>query len=311
MDMPLFSIVSPVYRAEKIVPELVRRIRTAVEGITQAYEIILVEDGSPDNSWSAIAEESRKDNRVKGIRLSRNFGQHYAISAGLDHTTGEWVVVMDCDLQDRPEEIAALYQKAQEGFDVVLARRAERQDSFIKRSSSFLFYRTLSYLTGSSQDPSIANFGIYRKPVIRALQQMREPIRYFPTMVRWVGFRRTTLDVTHADRFSGTTTYNWNRLFALALDIILANSDKPIRMVVKLGFMIAIISFGIGAWVLYQYFLHQITVPGYTSLLVSLWFIGGIILFVLGLIGLYIGKIFEGVKNRPIYVVAEMTNHGD
>lgn len=310
MHTPYFSIVSPVYRAEQIIPELVRRIQAALESITQDYEIVLVEDGSPDNSWSAVAEESRKDTRVKGIRLSRNFGQHYAISAGLDHAAGEWVVVMDCDLQDRPEEIASLYQKAKEGFDVVLARRAERQDSFIKRSSSFLFYRTLSYLTGSRQDPSIANFGIYRKPVIDALQQMREPIRYFPTMVRWVGFRRTTLDVTHAERFSGTTTYNWNRLFRLALDIILANSDKPIRIVVKLGFIIAIISFLIGARVLYQYFLHQITVPGYTSLLVSIWFIGGMMLFVLGLIGLYIGKIFEGVKNRPIYIIAEATNNG-
>lgn len=311
MHTAFFSIISPVYRAEQIVPELVRRIKASIELITADYEILLVEDSSPDNSWSAITAESRKDKRVKGIRLSRNFGQHYAISAGLDHATGEWVVVMDCDLQDRPEEIAALYQKAQAGFDVVLARRAERQDSFIKRSSSFLFYRTLSYLTGSSQDPSIANFGIYRKPVIAALQQMREPIRYFPTMVRWVGFRRTTLDVMHSERFSGSTTYNWSRLFRLALDIILANSDKPIRIVVKLGFIIAIISFLIGARVLYQYFLHQITVPGYTSLLVSLWFIGGIILFVLGLIGLYIGKIFEGVKNRPIYVVAEVTNHAD
>lgn len=227
MHTPYFIIVSPVYRAGQIVPELVRRLKVSLEQITAEFEIILVEDGSPDNSWKAIEAESRKDPRVKGIRLSRNFGQHYAISAGLDFATGEWVVVMDCDLQDRPEEIAALYNKAKQGFDVVLARRAERQDSFIKRSSSFLFYRTLSYLTGSWQDPSIANFGLYRKPVIEALRKMREPIRYFPTMVGWVGFRRTTLDVTHAERFSGTSSYNWNKLLRLSLDIILLSStDK-------------------------------------------------------------------------------------
>lgn len=132
MSKPLFSIVSPVYRAEQIVPELVRRIRAAVETITQDYEIILVEDGSPDNSWQAIAAESKKEARVKGIQLSRNFGQHYAITAGLDHTNGEWVVVMDCDLQDQPEEIASLFQKAKEGYDVVLAQRKERQDNFLK-----------------------------------------------------------------------------------------------------------------------------------------------------------------------------------
>lgn len=305
---PFFSIVSPVYRAEKIVPELVRRIRTVVEAITEEYEIILVEDGSPDASWESIAAEAAKDVRVKGIRLSRNFGQHYAITAGLDHARGEWVVVMDCDLQDRPEEIPALYQKALEGYEIVLAQRKERQDGMMKKTSSRLFYSVLSYLTGARQDPSVANFGMYHSKVLEALRRMREPIRYFPTMVRWTGFRRTAIEVTHAERFSGTTTYNWNRLFRLALDIILANSDKPIRLIVKFGFFVAFISFLIGAVVIYRYLMHQITVPGYTSLLVSIWFIGGMILFVLGLIGLYIGKIFEGVKQRPIYVVAQTTN---
>ncbi|MFN4285601.1 MAG: glycosyltransferase family 2 protein [Lacibacter sp.] len=308
---PLFSIVSPVYRAEAIVPELVRRIRVAVETVTQDYEIILVEDGSPDKSWEAIAAECNKDARVMGISLSRNFGQHYAITAGLDQARGQWVVVMDCDLQDRPEEISALFEKAKEGYDIVMAQRKDRQDGFLKKISSKLFYSTLSYLTGTKQDPSIANFGIYHRKVIAALRQMREPIRYFPTMVRWTGFRRTTMEVTHAERFSGSTSYNWNRLFRLALDIILANSDKPIRLIVKFGFLIAFISFLIGAIVVYRYFMHQITVPGYTSLLVSVWFMGGMILFVLGLIGLYIGKIFEGVKQRPMYLVGQTINLHD
>jgi glycosyltransferase involved in cell wall biosynthesis len=307
----LFSVVSPVYRAEVIVPELVRRIRTTIESITQDYEIILVDDGSPDKSWEAITQESKKESRVKGIQLSRNFGQHYAITAGLDHTNGEWVVVMDCDLQDKPEEIYSLYQKAKEGFDMVLAQRKERQDEFFKKTSSKLFYSSLSYLTGIKQDPSIANFGIYHSKVIAALRQMREPIRYFPTMVLWTGFRGTAIEVRHSERFSGSTSYNWNRLFKLALDIFLANSDKPIRLIVKIGFLIAFISFLFGTLIVYHYFMHKITVPGYTSLLVSIWYIGGMILFVLGLIGLYIGKIFEGVKQRPIYVVGQTINLHD
>jgi glycosyltransferase involved in cell wall biosynthesis len=311
MSKPYLSIVSPVYKAELIVSELVKRIGVSASKITDNYEIVLVEDNSPDNSWQAILDECKKDPRVKAVKLSRNFGQHYAITAGLDYAGGTWVVVMDCDLQDKPEEIVPLYHKAQEGYDIVLAQRKIRKDHFLKRVSSILFYRTLSYLTGSKQDPSIANFGIYHSAAIAAVRKMREPIRYFPTMVKWVGFRKTAIEVTHDERFSGSTSYNWNKLFRLALDIILVNSDKPIRLIVKFGFFIALSSFVIGAITVYKFFMNKITVPGYTSLLISIWFIGGFILFVLGLIGLYIGKIFEGVKHRPIYIVQEEINIDD
>lgn len=307
-DSPLISIVSPVYKAEQIVPELVKRIIKSVEEITDEYEIILVEDCGPDDSWASIQKECRNNVHVKGIKLSRNFGQHYAITAGLDYAKGEWVVVMDCDLQDLPEEIPALYRKAKEGFDIVMAQRKVRHDGYFKRLSSRLFYHTLSYLTGIKQDSSIANFGIYSRPVITAIKQLREPIRYLPTMVKWVGFCRTAIEVKHAERFSGSTSYNWSKLFQLALDIILANSEKPIRLIVKFGFLVTCLSFLLGAVIIYRYLMHQITVPGYTSILVSIWFIGGVILFVLGLIGLYIGKIFESVKQRPIYIIDEFTN---
>jgi len=305
---PHLSIVSPVYKAEKIIAKLVSEIKNNVKGITEDFDIILVEDGSPDDSWQEIEKQCEIDPRVKGIRLSRNFGQHYAITAGLDHAFGKWVIVMDCDLQDRPDEINNLYKKAQEGFDIVLARRLVRKDGFIKRISSKLFYSFLSYLTGTKQDPSIANFGIYNKKVIAAIMLLREPIRYFPTMVKWVGFKKCMLDVAHDFRYSGKTTYNWQKLFRLSLDIMLTNSDKPIRLIVKLGLVIAAISFFFGIRVYYGYITHKITVPGYTSLQISIWFIGGMIMVVLGIIGLYVGKIFEGVKNRPIYIVAEKEN---
>jgi len=306
--MPLLSIVSPVYKAEAIIHLLVEQTVQAIEKITSDYEIILVEDGSPDNSWEEIAKECEANKKIKGIKLSRNFGQHYAITAGIEHAVGEWVVVMDCDLQDRPEEITRMYEKTKEGYDIVLARRIERKDHFSKRFSSRAFYFVLSYLTGTSQDPRIANFGIYNRAVIASINKLKEPIRYFPTMVKWVGFKKTLIDVEHGERAAGSTSYNWNKLFRLAMDIILANSDKPIKLIFKAGFAIALLSFLFGIYIIYNYLIHRITVPGYTSLLVSIWFIGGMVMFVLGLIGLYVGKTFEGVKNRPIYLAEKMIN---
>jgi dolichol-phosphate mannosyltransferase len=185
MNKTHLSVVSPVYLAESLLKELVQRLHENLICITDNYEIILVEDGSPDKSWEMIEDLCKQDKKIKGIRLSRNFGQHYAITAGLDHVSGDWVIVMDCDLQDRPEEISRLYNSAIEGqYDIVLAKRAKRRDSFIKSISSKLFYGVLSYLTGAKQDASVANFGIYHKTVIASLQKLREPICYFPTMIR-------------------------------------------------------------------------------------------------------------------------------
>jgi len=242
-ESPVFlSVVSPVYRAECLVGKLVAEIRAALEPLGISFEIILVEDASPDKSWEAICECCEKFAEVRGVRLSRNFGQHYAISAGLSLAKGNWVVVMDCDLQDRPEEIPRLLQKAAEGYDVVVARRALRQDGFLKKLSSRMFYGTLGWLTGAPHDPAIANFGIYSAKVIAAINSMPESIRYFPTMVRWVGFRSASLDVEHASRPEGKTSYNLRRLFNLALDICLAYSDKPLRMAVGAGFVVSFLS---------------------------------------------------------------------
>lgn len=305
---PLISIVSPVYRAEKIVDKLVERISEEVSKITENFEIILVEDGSPDDSWEAIERNCQKDTRVKGIKLSRNFGQHYAITAGLDAAKGKWIVVMDCDLQDRPEEIINLYTKALEGYDIVLASRHQRQDTFFKKLFSKLFYKVLSYLTGTEQDPTIANFGIYSNKVIDSISKMRESIRYFPTMVRWVGFCRIKINVEHASRDEGSTSYNFSRLFNLALDIILAYSDRPIRLTIKLGFIISFISFCFAIITILQYLLGVISVSGYASLIISIWFFSGLIMTTLGIVGLYVGKTFEGVKNRPIYITEKTIN---
>lgn len=305
--MPHISIVSPVYRAENTIPVLIERIEKSIRKITDDYEIILVEDGGPDNSWEVIEKFAKKNEKIIGIELSRNFGQHYAITAGLDYAKGEWVVVMDCDLQDQPEEIIKLYEKAQEGFDVVLARRFERKDHFFKRFFSKAFYRSLGYLTGSHQDESVANFGIYNRKVVNAVISMRESIRYFPTMVKWVGFRTTKVDVDHDNRLEGESSYNLKRLVNLAMDIILAFSDKPIRLLTKFGLIISFLSVLV-AFIYLVKWLSGDVILGYTSLIISIWLLSGIIISTLGIIGLYVGKTFEGVKQRPIYIIRKTVN---
>lgn len=305
------SVVSPVYRGEELIGALWQRITESVGSITDDYEIILVNDCSPDKSWQAIEGICQKDPKVKGINLSRNFGQHSAITAGLSKAAKEWVVVMDCDLQDRPEEIPKMATKAAEGFKVVLARRAARKDTFLKRLFSASFYRVLGYLTGSQQDASIANFGVYHKDVIKKVLSLQESIRYFPTMIQWVGYKQVKVDVEHAPRSAGESSYNFKKMLLLALDIILAYSDKPLRLVVKLGVLISILSFLFAGFVVSNALSGNYQVLGYASLMASLWFLSGILIFIMGIIGLYLGKTFEQTKGRPSFIIAEALNTTD
>jgi dolichol-phosphate mannosyltransferase len=305
------SIVSPVYNAEKIIPQLVERIKKSVSQITLDYEIILVEDAGPDNSWRAIEKIAKNNPKVIGIKLSRNFGQHYAITCGLDNAKGDWVVVLDCDLQDQPEEIHKLYKKALEGYDFVLASRHNRKDGFFKKAFSKIFYRTLAYLTGSEHDGTVANFGIYNKKVITSIISMRESIRFFPSMIKWVGFKRTTIEIKHSKREEGKSSYNFKKLLNLALDVMLAYSDKPLRLVIKTGLIVSSISVIFTIYTLFKWIKGEIIELGYTSLIISIWLLSGFIIFTTGVIGMYIGKIFEGIKKRPLYIVDKTTNDYD
>lgn len=301
------SIVSPVYRAELVLDELVERISNSIPSAFNSFEIILIDDFSPDNSWKKIMEIAKKNQNVTGFKLSRNFGQHYAITAGLNQVSGDYIVVLDCDLQDQPEEIEKLFNESQKGFDIVLARRYERKDTFFKKTVSKLFYKTLSYLTGTKQDATVANFGIYSKKVIDEVVKLQEKIKYFPTMVKWVGFSTSYVDVEHASRAEGKSNYNLKKLINLALDIILAYSDKPLRLIIKFGLTIAFISFLMVVYVVYSKITGHFNVSGYASLLSSIWFLSGCILTTLGIVGLYVGKTFEGVKNRPTYIIEKTT----
>lgn len=305
---PHISIVSPEYKGARMVQELVNRIAASVSTITEDYEIILVNDASPDDTWCEIEKACAQDKRVKGLNLSRNFGQHYAITAGLNYAQGDWVVVMDCDLQDRPEEIPNLYKKAQEGYDTVLAQRVHREHSWIKQFGSKSFYALLAYLTETKQDASVANFGIYSKKVITAVLAMGDKMRYFPAQVQWVGFNKAYLPIQHDARAEGRSTYNFNRLFKLALDTIISFSDKPMRLMVKLGAWMTVLSFFVALIYVIRYFAGDIQVMGFTSLIISIWFLTGVVISLLGLVGLYIGKMFDAVKDRPTYIVADAKN---
>ncbi|MDB0058302.1 glycosyltransferase family 2 protein [Salibacteraceae bacterium] len=302
------AIVSPIYLAEKVIPELVKRLVNTLENEGVEFEIVLVDDNSPDKSWEVIQKLAKSEKRLKGIRLSKNFGQHYAISAGIENTLAEWVVVMDCDLQDRPEDIPVLYKKSLSGFDLVVAKRNRHGDSYFKRLSSLFFYIVLNWLTGVKYDENLGNFGIYNKKVINSINNMRESIRCFPIMIHWVGFNQGTIEVNHDKRLEGKSTYSIRKLLKLSLDIILAYSDKPIRLVVKLGVVISLLAVFFGAYTLIQYFSGNILVPGYSSIIISIWFLFGATISILGVIGLYVGKTFEGVKNRPIYIITETAN---
>jgi glycosyltransferase involved in cell wall biosynthesis len=305
--MALLSVVIPVYKAQECLRELYQRLRASLETITQDFEIVLVEDCGGDSSWEVIVEIASVDARVKGVQFSRNFGQHYGITAGLDYCNADWVVVMDCDLQDSPEEIPRLYAKALEGYDVVLARRGRRNDTISKRLTSWVFYKIFSYLADLEYDGEVGNFRIVSRRVVTNLRIMRERLRFFGGLVSWMGFPTTSIEVQHGDRFAGETSYTLRKLWRLASEIIIAHSDKPLRIAVRIGFFISTIAFIYGTYIIYRALIYGAPIMGWSSLIVSLYFLGGIIISILGVLGVYLGKTFDESKRRPLYIVGRTT----
>lgn len=301
----MISIVSPVYRAEKILPILVSEINLVMERIGEDYEIILVDDRSPDNSWEVMKVLSSQNRKIKSIRLSRNFGQHSAIFAGLTKTKGDWVVVMDCDMQDQPKEIAKLYKKALEGYDIVLGQRENRKDKFLKKLSSKLFYKVFNYLSGGQFNNEIGNFGIYKKKVIGSILNINDYIKFFPLFINWVGFKSISIPIEHSERKEGKSSYSVSRLLKLAFNAIISFSDKPLRLFINFGLGISILSFILGIYYLYLSITHKITQPGFSSLILSIWFLSGIIISCIGIVGVYLGKTFDQAKGRPIFIIDE------
>ncbi len=303
---PTISIVSPVYRAEKIISKLVSEIQKTMVLMDVSYEIILVDDRSPDHSWAEMKKLSAAFETVKSIRLSRNFGQHPAIMAGLSLAKGEWIVVMDCDLQDQPKEIVKLFEKTKAGFDVVLARRTNRQDGVLKKLTSKIFSKIYGFFTDTKYDNEIANFGIYNKKVIASILEISDYIKFFPLFVDFVGYTSTSIAVEHAMRDSGSTSYSFSKLISLAFNSILSFSNKPLKIFVKFGMLISVLSVCIGTYYILEAMSNKIEVLGYTSIIVSIWFLSGIIITTIGVTGIYVGKIFDQTKNRPVFIIDEI-----
>lgn len=305
------SIVSPVYRGEKMLDELVKRIHAAISPITDDYEIVLVNDCSPDDSWSKITDICSHDQRVKGINLSRNFGQPYAITAGLTYAKGDYIAVIDCDLQNKPEDLPTMYAKALEGYDVVSARRVVRDDTFLKRLSSAVFHRVYDFLSGFHTDKAVAEFGIYSKKIVKVYCSIPEYSRSFVELIHTLGFKKTSVDVSHDHRLEGESSYNLRRLLVLSYNSIISNSNRPLYLSVTLGFLMSLLSFLMAVYNIFAKFAGWNEVAGYTSTVFSIWFVGGLLLFMMGILGLYIGKIFDQVKGRPVFIVSDTLNIED
>lgn len=302
------SVVSPVYRGEKMLSELVERIHKAISPLTDNYEIVLVNDCSPDNSWERISEICKVDKKVKGVNLSRNFGQPYAITAGLTYAKGNYIAVIDCDLQNKPEDLPAMYQKALEGYDVVSARRVVREDTFMKRMSSAIFHMVYDFLSGFDTDKAVAEFGIYSRKIVDVYCSIPEYSRSFVELIHTLGFKKTTVDVFHDHRLEGKSSYNLYRLLKLSYNSIISNSNRPLHLAVALGLIMSILSFLMAIYNIFAKFWGLNEVAGYTSTIFSIWFVGGLLLLMMGVLGLYIGKIFDQVKGRPVFIVSDTLN---
>ena len=304
------SIVSPVYKAKDCVAELCSRTSDVLKENTHIndYEIILVEDGSEDGTWEAIQSVAAQDEKIKGIKLSRNFGQHKAITAGLDHASGDWIVVMDCDLQDRPEDIPVLLEKALEGYDVVCATRKERKDHFWRVLVSKFWYNAFRWASGLDVDPKLRNYRIINRKVLESFKKIRESSQSFVGQVHWLGFNTAYIELDHGERFSGQSSYNLLKLLSLGFEFIISYTNKPLILSIYIGFSVSIISFLVFSYFFVKSMTSGVSVPGWTSLILSIWFIGGAIIANLGILGIYIGRIFVEVKGRPLYVVTKQLN---
>lgn len=301
---PFLSVVIPVYEAEGTLVALCERLEASIETIGRDCEIILVDDRSTDGSWSTIQKLATEYGNIIAIRLSRNFGQHYAIAAGLDAASGTWTIVMDCDLQDLPEEIPTLIEKAECGFDIVLARRSARKSPLFKRLTSKWFYKMFSVMSGYRMDPTVGTFRIMRRPVVVALTSMPETYRLFGGLVQWTGFETGYVDVEHGARHSGKSTYGWKKLLKLALDGIVAFSNRPLYFSVGLGLLMSILSAAYGTSLIVNYLINpRVGIPGWLSTITISSFVGGLILLNLGIVGIYVGRIYNQTKRRPLYIV--------
>jgi len=302
--MPSISIVIPAFNEEENISNISNKLIIILNKITTNYEILFVNDGSTDSSEQILDKLNKNNQKIRYISLSRNFGHQAALQAGLNYASGDAVITMDCDLQHPPELIPEMIQKWESGFKVVNAiRKYTLKTSFFKRISSYFYYRLFNSLTNLSIIPGSADFKLYDKTVVEKLNSLKENARFLRGLSVWIGFDQTNVYYTAKDRASGETKYSFPKMIRLALDGITSFSNFPLRIAVYFGFTICFLSFLYFIYVLYIKLFTSSAVPGWTSLITLVLFLGGVQLITIGVVGIYIGKIFEEVKQRPLYVI--------
>jgi glycosyltransferase involved in cell wall biosynthesis len=305
--MTKISIVIPLMNESLLVNELVNRVKFNAGSITQDFEIILVDDGSSDSTWLEILAQANSDKRVKGINFSRNFGHHFAITAGLNKAEGDWIVVMDGDLQDRPEVIPDLHQKALEGFDIVYVSRLKRPEGTFYLFVQRIFYLTLNILTGLHFNHRQANFSIISRKVLNTFNTIQENSRFYVSTLKWMGFKEGTVFAEHGKRFAGKPSYTVKKRLRLATEIIISFSERPLRIAILIGILEIIISIMILTFTLFKsnaFLGENITF----LVLTSIFFVSGNTKILIGILGVYIGRVFNQVKNRPLYLINNLVN---
>ena len=298
------SVVVPVYGCAECLRPLHERLTGVLRAVSDSYEIIFVDDRSRDGAWPTLNELAAQDSSVRAVRLSRNFGQHAAITAGLAKSTGRWTVVLDCDLQDPPEEIPRLYEKAQEGFDVVLARRAVRHQRPLRRIATRAYYRVRRALLRLDVDPEYCTLSLLSRKVVDAFLELRDRDRQYMLILHWLGFERAVVEVPSAERYAGRSAYTLRALVRLGLDGMFFQTTTLLRWIVYAGFLIAAFGLILAGVIGISHFSSD-PLPGWTSIVVLVLCLTGFIIVSTGVTGLYIGRIFEQVKGRPLYVIDE------
>ena len=303
---PELSIIVPLYCEESNVDHLFERLETVVHSLRVTYEIVCVDDGSKDNTLLRLIDHHRRNPAIKVVALARNFGKELALTAGIDHSQGQAVVPIDADLQDPPECIQALMEKWQEGYDVVYAKRNTRAgETWLKKLSANGFYRVIASMSQVPIPQDTGDFRLMDRRVVDALKRLPERTRFMKGLFAWVGYKQTFITYDRDPRHSGNTKWNYWKLWNFALDGIISFSSTPLRVWAYLGVMISVISFIYASFLVIRTLVLGIDVPGYASLMVAILFLGGVQLVSLGIIGEYLGRVYEEVKQRPLYLVRE------
>ena len=302
------SVIVPLYNEKSIVKELNKRLNQTLLRMHIAYEIILIDDGSDDETWSEILLAAKGNEFITGVKLTKNFGQHHAITAGIAQARGNWAVIMDGDLQDEPEIIPKLYEKALEGFDIVFVSRIKRKEKYLYQLAQRFFYFTLKFLSNIDFEPRQANFSIISRKVMISYLKFSEQSRFYGSTIKWLGFHTSSISATHGKRFVGKPSYTLKKRFKLAADIILAFSDRPLRIAIGLGLVMSALSILMVTWILIGVSSWGFSVVGWPSLIAAIFFSTGIILVILGILGVYLGQVFKEVKNRPLYLISDSIN---